>query len=380
MAEHDARSRRGQTVCVAVTDDSLTAGRLWQMLADSGIRSIIRTHDILPGPGGTRTVHYRYEVFVLEQDVARAIPLLGDEVRVPGLAAEPPPPALAEPVAATPERSVRPGARAAALVLPVLLVVCIVGISMMGGQGDDPNTTSMVVSASPATHSAALAPPTQHPPETGTVQAATPTPEAEPEGSASQIPRASRAVTGTPVQPVDSTFVVNTAPVGCHQEPNAGADMVLQFPPGAVQSMNAIATQPDGVWQRQADRGCWTRISGAPVSVFSSAGTAECFAVAFRRPPPLVAHCVAITTVNGAPAGGVASLLAQAPPGSVCTGNSLSVKAGSFRVQEFGSRPADANGWVYWSWEVHPDTPPGPSAVTITCLPGGSATATLPVG
>lgn len=376
MAEHDTSHRRGQTVRVAVTEDGLTAGRLWQMFAEAGVRSIIRTHDLLPGAGSTREIHYRYEVFVLEEDVARATVLLDTEGRTPDLATEPPAPALAERVPLTPARSPRPGARVAALVLPALFVVFIVVVGVISNQGDAPRAVSTGVSASPAMRSAALAPST--PPVTeGAERATVPTPEAEPPLLARQNPAAPRPAAGPVAQLVDSTFVVNTAPVGCHQEPSASADIVMQLPPGAVQSMNAAATQPDGVWQRQADRGCWMRISGAPVSVFSSAASAECFAVAFRRPPPLVAGCVAITTVNGAPAGGVASLLAQAPPGSVCTGNSLSVKAQSFRVQEFGSRPADANGWVYWSWEVHPDTPPGPSAVTVTCLPGGSATATL---
>jgi hypothetical protein len=378
MAERDGLDRRRRTVRVAVVDDGLTAGQIWQQLADAGIRSMIRTHDVLGRPGHPRQIHYRYEIFVLESDTERATVVLGGEIP-PGsslASASAEPRLTAQPQLDLP-RAPRPrtwrertGLRATALAAPPVLVALALVISLLAARDRPPR---QAILTAPATV-AAPAPDTSQPPAAEVERpapsvAGVPTPAAAP-----------RSGSDLAFQPIESTFVVTTAPVDCNQDPNAGAALVVQHQPGAVRAMDAVITQPDGIWQRETERGCWTRISRAPVSVFANRESAECFAVAFRRPPPLVANCVKISTVTGAPPGGLASLLARAPPGATCTSNSLTVAAGTFRVHELGSRSADDNGWIYWSWEVHPDTPPGMSTVTVTCIPGGTDTTTLAIG
>jgi hypothetical protein len=79
------------------------------------------------------------------------------------------------------------------------------------------------------------------------------------------------------------TFVVNSAPIGCHQTPDAAATIVVQRPIGTVQAVDAFMKMADGVWNREVDRQCWVRIQPGPVREFRTVQEAETHAAATRR-------------------------------------------------------------------------------------------------
>jgi hypothetical protein len=79
------------------------------------------------------------------------------------------------------------------------------------------------------------------------------------------------------------TFVVNTAPVGCHQSPDATALIVAQRPLGSVQEMDAFMRAADGVWHRVAGQGCWVRTQPGPIMEFQTSAVADVQAASLRR-------------------------------------------------------------------------------------------------
>jgi hypothetical protein len=89
-------------------------------------------------------------------------------------------------------------------------------------------------------------------------------------------------------------FAAPTQPVGCHRDARADAETVAQHQPGTVVALDLLITQPDGWWYRDDTRHCWVRAIPGPVYLFSTRHHAECFALSFHRPPPLVADCVTI--------------------------------------------------------------------------------------
>jgi hypothetical protein len=74
------------------------------------------------------------------------------------------------------------------------------------------------------------------------------------------------------------TFIVNTMPVGCHKEPEAGSPIVVQRSAGSVQAMDTSIRRPDGVWHREVDRQCWTRTDPGPVRTFGTVQDADNYA------------------------------------------------------------------------------------------------------
>ena len=106
-------------------------------------------------------------------------------------------------------------------------------------------------------------------------------------------------------QPVDGpTFVTNTAPVGCHETPDATARVVVSRPQGTVQAMDLVFRAADDTWHREVDRRCWTRTQPGPVRVFTSLEDAEAYA-AMVRPPRRLANG---TFLQGGAQGGLGRL------------------------------------------------------------------------
>jgi len=77
------------------------------------------------------------------------------------------------------------------------------------------------------------------------------------------------------------TFIVDTAQVGCHQDPIADAAVVATFARGTIQALDMIFDRPDGTWHREVDRQCWIRTKPAPVETFSQLAQAERYAARY---------------------------------------------------------------------------------------------------
>jgi hypothetical protein len=73
-------------------------------------------------------------------------------------------------------------------------------------------------------------------------------------------------------------FVVNSQPVGCHQDPSGDALIVVQRDIGTIQTMNQLIKLPDGTWHHEVNQGCWTRTDPGPVRIFSAQADAEKYA------------------------------------------------------------------------------------------------------
>jgi hypothetical protein len=119
------------------------------------------------------------------------------------------------------------------------------------------------------------------PPSPSPTRVVTPIP---PTRTPTRPPTATPTVPRTPpplptVAPVFAPyFVVNEMPVGCHKEPDAGAEIAVQRPVGTVQVMDAFIAKSDGFWYREVYHQCWTRTSPGPVRTFGIIQEAEQYA------------------------------------------------------------------------------------------------------
>ncbi|MGE0543839.1 MAG: hypothetical protein AB7R89_27045 [Dehalococcoidia bacterium] len=82
-----------------------------------------------------------------------------------------------------------------------------------------------------------------------------------------------RSQTSTPVH--GPTFIVTTAPVGCHRTPDANAAIAVQLPLAVVHAMDQYVWRVDGQWHREVDRQCWVRTDPGPLIVFGTLAEAE---------------------------------------------------------------------------------------------------------
>jgi hypothetical protein len=141
-------------------------------------------------------------------------------------------------------------------------------------------------SSSPAPQAAAVtaSPSPTRSPSPSAPPRATPSPSPRPTASPSPRPTPPPVPTQQPVP--GPTFVVNTAPVGCHQDPTASARGVAQRSVGAVQAMDQLIRQADGTWHREVADRCWTRTEPGPVRLFQTVQEAERFAQSIRPTPP----------------------------------------------------------------------------------------------
>lgn len=99
-----------------------------------------------------------------------------------------------------------------------------------------------------------------------------------------------------PVTVIFPTWVVNFAPVGCHELPVEEAASVDEYPPGIVQAMDASIRRGGETWHREIVRRCWTRTDPGPVRIFAQLEEAERFArslqpAAAATPEPNIAGC-----------------------------------------------------------------------------------------
>jgi hypothetical protein len=89
---------------------------------------------------------------------------------------------------------------------------------------------------------------------------------------------------------------------------------------------------------------------------------------------------VTFTTVMGAAPGHMASATVQAPPNAACT-LSYTTPAGTASVaQGLGPMTANGSGSATWSWLIDGNTHPGTGTLTVSCTPGGTATAAITIG
>lgn len=140
---------------------------------------------------------------------------------------------------------------------------------------------------SPSPTAAPQATPTATPqptPSPSPTAAPTPTPTATPTPTSTPVPTPTPISAPTPQPVAAATFIVNTLPVGCHQEPDGGTTVVVQRPPGSVQAMDVLIRQPDGTWHREVERQCWTRTDPGPVRSYSALPQAEADAAILASP------------------------------------------------------------------------------------------------
>jgi hypothetical protein len=137
----------------------------------------------------------------------------------------------------------------------------------------------------------------------------------------------------------------------------------------------ARRVQPDGIWYRESTQSCWLRATpGTAIRLFTSARRAECFAVSFRRPVPLVTDCVTLIAVSGD------AVTVGAPPGARCTASGMTAAGGTLRITELPAARADDRGEVTWAWGIDSAAPAGTRTLTVTCTPGGTASITMTSG
>lgn len=99
-----------------------------------------------------------------------------------------------------------------------------------------------------------------------------------------------------PVPVIFPTWVVNFAPVGCHELPVEAAAIADEYPPGIVQAMDASIRRGGETWHREIVRRCWTRTDPGPVRIFAGLEEAERFArslqpAAMVTPEPNTGGC-----------------------------------------------------------------------------------------
>jgi hypothetical protein len=95
---------------------------------------------------------------------------------------------------------------------------------------------------------------------------------------------------------------------------------------------------------------------------------------------PVPAAAVAITAAVGGPPGGNASVTAQAPPGATCRISYTTPSGTPSEAAGLGPATATTQGRVSWMWAIGPSTRPGMGRISVTCMPGGTATAPITIG
>jgi hypothetical protein len=88
---------------------------------------------------------------------------------------------------------------------------------------------------------------------------------------------------------------------------------------------------------------------------------------------------VTIVSVEGGIVGGPATLSAQAPPGASCSISYTTPAGTQSTAAGLVLKAADSSGQVSWAWTIGSSTRPGTGGVTVTCSPGGAATATIAI-
>lgn len=86
-------------------------------------------------------------------------------------------------------------------------------------------------------------------------------------------------------------------------------------------------------------------------------------------PPSVTVQILSIT--SPVPAGGIASLVAQAAPGMSCSISYVTPAGTTSQAEGLDSKTAGADGRVSWEWRIGPSTRAGTGTVTVRC---GSAT------
>jgi hypothetical protein len=179
-------------------------------------------------------------------------------------------------------------------------------------------------------------------------------------------------------QQINQQFAVVLHPVGCHSEPRDAAPIAARRQQGEILTVERLTFQGDGLWYQDASQGCWIRaVPGPMLFLFDTRHRAECFAVPYRRPQPLVADCVRVEVVDGEAGDGTVVATALAPPGAVCTGNRLRSSAAGLQVEELPQTRADERGLVSWRWREPAPSRRGQGTITVTCIPGGTASITM---
>lgn len=80
------------------------------------------------------------------------------------------------------------------------------------------------------------------------------------------------------------TFFVNNQVIGCHEQPDTSAGIVLSRPAGSVQAMDTVLERTGETWHREVDRQCWVRTTPGPLRSFMQAEQAETYALTIRPP------------------------------------------------------------------------------------------------
>jgi len=96
---------------------------------------------------------------------------------------------------------------------------------------------------------------------------------------------ASPASPATPQSVTESTYVVNSVPVGCHEAPTGTAAVVVLHEIGVVQAMDQFLEGSEEAWHREADSRCWVRTNPGPVTVYRNRDDAERYAASLRPTP-----------------------------------------------------------------------------------------------
>ena len=202
---------------------------------------------------------------------------------------------------------------------------------------------------------------------------ATPAPTISP--TPTQPPTPTPAPTPQPVS--GATFVVNSQPVGCHDAPDAGSNVVAHRAPGTVQAMDMVFRPGNGeTWHREVSNQCWTRTSPGPVQLATSQERAEDLAADYRPPPPpqqvTPALTIQTTRARGAKTGqGMLRIVMRQPDGPIkgqwvsVSKAKMDVRGGIVKGDGIDERPTDNTGVVTF------DLPPG-EYVLGSNLPGYS--------
>jgi hypothetical protein len=172
-------------------------------------------------------------------------------------------------------------------------------------------------------------------------------------------------------EPLDRQFAVVVQPIRCPRATDESAAVVMERFAGEVIAVVARRVQSDGTWYQEQSQACWERATpGLAARPFATQRRAECFAVTFRRPVPLVADFVSVVAAVGG------DVTVSAPPGARCTASGLVVTSGGLRITELPTSQADDRGLVAWSWS-DAAAGPGHRRLGVTCTPGGSASIAL---
>jgi hypothetical protein len=97
-------------------------------------------------------------------------------------------------------------------------------------------------------------------------------------------------------------------------------------------------------------------------------------------PTPAPTATVVFTNVMGAAPGHMASATVQAPPNAACTLHYTTPAGTASVAQGLGPMTATGGGSATWSWLIDGNTHPGTGTLTVSCTPGGTATAPITIG